>query len=275
MIYKGQPVEFKMLFFDEDNQPADPTEVTLTILWPTDDTPVVFSKSGSSLTNEAVGDYRKIQRPSEPGRVEYWWEGTGGIEQSDYGAFDVVDTPFGDVGVRRPLWLPLVDDVGELLRARTKDDQGNELGTFTDSTRPTKTEVEGYILKAAADLTSCAGDWLPETLYQTSRRVIATRAAMLVEISYWPEQINEDQSAYNQLKALFDEESGDLCRMAAEFRPDEIPGETYGSDGELPIYCFGDGEGRVVIPSEYPYYDVASQTWFVIRDGKIIAYETI
>jgi hypothetical protein len=49
-------------------------------------------------------------------------------------------------------WRPQVEDVAALLRARTKDANGEEHGTFDDSTRPNAIQVEILITNGCADV---------------------------------------------------------------------------------------------------------------------------
>lgn len=96
---------------------------------------------------------------------------------------------------------PTVEDVALLLRARTKDDFGNEVGTFDDSTRPTADQVEEQIDAAyALVMTRLPPDCeLPNHLLPAVTSVVAYRAAMRIEKSYFPEQVRSDRSAYEQL----------------------------------------------------------------------------
>jgi hypothetical protein len=97
---------------------------------------------------------------------------------------------------------PTVDQVALLLRARTKDSQGNEVGTFDSDTRPTDDQVEEQI-DAAMGL---VGIRAPSTANMTSEQVtafqalVAYRAALRIEKSYFPEQVRTDRSAYTQLR---------------------------------------------------------------------------
>src|SRR5207244_4319034 len=61
------------------------------------------------------------------------------------------------VSRRQPAWRPALDDVGALIRARTKDVNGNEVGTFNEDTRPTGALVEIIIDAAVADLIARVG----------------------------------------------------------------------------------------------------------------------
>lgn len=106
-------------------------------------------------------------------------------------------TPVGST-----LGRPSVQDVALLLRARTKDSNGAEVGTFDDETRPTADQVELQIDAAMAlvctrfpPLKDLDETWLPAV---TS--LVAYRAALRIEKSYFPEQVRSDRSAYVQLR---------------------------------------------------------------------------
>jgi hypothetical protein len=103
-----------------------------------------------------------------------------------------------------PPGRPSVDEVAVLIRARTKDSSGNEVGTFDDDTRPTAPEVEEQI-DAAYSLVGCrfpdpAGTAFPQRMLPAFQALVAYRAAMRVEKSYFPEQVRSDRSAYAQLR---------------------------------------------------------------------------
>ena len=97
---------------------------------------------------------------------------------------------------------PTVQQVANLLRARTKDSSGNEVGTFDDATRPTDDQVEEHIDAAVA----LVGARLPPTadlppdLQPAIAELVAYRAALRIEKSYFPEQVRSDRSAYDQLR---------------------------------------------------------------------------
>jgi hypothetical protein len=95
---------------------------------------------------------------------------------------------------------PSVDDVASLLRARTKDSEGREIGTFNDDTRPTAAQVELHIDNAVALLTTRLPLDLPVAYEGTVRALGAYRAALQIEKSYFPEQVRSDRSAYDQLR---------------------------------------------------------------------------
>jgi len=96
-------------------------------------------------------------------------------------------------------WRPQVEDVAALLRARTKDDKGEEHGTFDDTTRPTGIQVDILITNGCADVATFVGYDLHESLWPEARNLAAIYAACQIEESYYPEQVASQRSAWTQL----------------------------------------------------------------------------
>ena len=107
-------------------------------------------------------------------------------------------------------YAPVVQDVGNILRARTKTRAGAEVGTFNADTRPTDTQVEGLINKAANDVAMVVGSDIPPLVFEDAKGVVALRAALLIELGYFPEQIGSGKSPYAQLKQLYDDDLKNL-----------------------------------------------------------------
>lgn len=150
------------------------------------------------------------------------------------------------------LYTPTIAQVGALIRTRTKDDAGNELGTFTASTRPTSTQVDVLARRGASVLSYLVNSPIPENLLEEASDLAALRAAMLVELSYFPEQIASQRSPYNELKALWD---------AAIGTPDK-PGPFIKAVDESLVE-----EGEVVTPGEPDFA-------FPENKGGLIGWET-
>jgi hypothetical protein len=108
-------------------------------------------------------------------------------------------TPSGDTTAAG---LPSVADIGALLHARTYVD-GVQLGTFNNDTRPTGEEVERLIDIAANDVGARFGRPIPIEYEEDTKHLVALQAASLVEASYFPDQLDSDQSAYRQYSAMF------------------------------------------------------------------------
>lgn len=111
-----------------------------------------------------------------------------------------------------PVTPPTNQEVADLLRARTKDDNGVELGTWTADTRPTDSEVGNLILLATGDVTAQTGANLPERDAQSAATMIALRTAMFIEASYWPEQYLTDRSAYTAYERMYNDGMAALLR---------------------------------------------------------------
>lgn len=99
---------------------------------------------------------------------------------------------------------PTPDDVAMILRARTKDLSGNELGRFTADTRPTDAEVSAIIDLAYAEVTGRCGLYIGSACAAGAKSLVVIRAAAWVELSYFPEQVRSDRSVYAELVAQFD-----------------------------------------------------------------------
>lgn len=114
-----------------------------------------------------------------------------------------------DAGVR-----PSVAEVASRMRARTKVRGGGELGTFSGDTRPTADQVEGLIDDAldevlgkviGIDSTAVPGSAYnaPGSRYERRiRGAVSLYTAVLIEPSYFPEQVRSGQSpvaVYQQL----------------------------------------------------------------------------
>jgi hypothetical protein len=106
-----------------------------------------------------------------------------------------------------PVTRPTVEQVAVLIRARTKDSNGIEVGTFDGDTRPTAQQVEQLIDSSVAyvGMRLPAPDKLPVELAPGVVEVVALDAACRIEKSYWPEQVLSERSPYALLKTEFDE----------------------------------------------------------------------
>lgn len=76
---------------------------------------------------------------------------------------------------------------------------------FTTDTRPTAAEVEDVIQLAVYDVINKLDTDLPESLYGSAQTLNALLAAMLVELSYFPDQVSTNRSAYPEYKRLYDD----------------------------------------------------------------------
>lgn len=119
-------------------------------------------------------------------------------------------------------WTPSVDQVGAILRTRTKVRAGSEVGTFTDETRPTAQQVDELIRSAVNDVADVIGADVPLDRVTRAADVAAIGAALLVELTFFPEQVATGRSPYDNLKALYDER---LERLRLADESEESGGE--------------------------------------------------
>lgn len=150
-------------------------------------------------------------------------------------------------------WTPTLDAVGSILRARTRDTQGNELGTFNGSTRPTDVQVAELIATAVGDVASAVVVDVIEPLWGSASSVATYRAAMLVELSYFPEQVATGRSPYEQLRELYLDSLKSLVFRANDSTPGEGPGVPSPPSFAFPFtntldYVLGPVPGGYVIP---------------------------
>jgi hypothetical protein len=99
--------------------------------------------------------------------------------------------------------VPDPDDVAALLHERLYVEGEREI-SFTGSTTPTHDQVVKLIEFAAADVATRVGVEIPAEHWPEARYLASLRAAGLVETSYFPGQINdENRTAERQYLAMF------------------------------------------------------------------------
>lgn len=113
---------------------------------------------------------------------------------------------------------PTLADVGALIVARTKEEMTRK-GTFTADTQPTAEQVLALIARARGRVEIALGTAAAGFTNQ-ARELVAIYTAMLVERSYFPENLEGSASLYQELKA--DYEDGVKALIAAS--TDDTPG---------------------------------------------------
>jgi hypothetical protein len=83
---------------------------------------------------------------------------------------------------------PTVDDIGKLCATRTIDTAGDQVGTFTSDTVPTDLEVSALIDVACDETLGQFPPNVDPVWWPALGRMVALRAAALVEIGYYREQ---------------------------------------------------------------------------------------
>lgn len=135
--------------------------------------------------------------------------------------------------------MPSVQDVADILRARTRGPSGSDLGTFTDQTVPTDEQVAGLIDKAAPFVTGALGLVPTDSPCEAGASSLwAIKAAELVEISYYPEQLAPGGTVA-ALRALY----ADLLPAVQACISGGGTGGGEDGDSTPPLSCFYDLPG--------------------------------
>lgn len=149
--------------------------------------------------------------------------------------------------------VPDVDAVAAIIRARTQDEDDIEVGTFNATTRPTGDQVQRLINQAASVVYGATGSLASlqceskDAIRDQATHWIGMLAAMLVELSYFPEQIGDDRSAYTYYKDLWDDESMGFSTLldavkeclTGEVEPDDGSGGSGSASWSFPIDAGG------------------------------------
>jgi hypothetical protein len=149
-------------------------------------------------------------------------------------------------------YTPGVSEVGAAIRGRTVDSNGNELGTFTAETRPTRHQAAQLIQEAVDEITDRYGASLPAKLETSARKVAKLRAAMLIELGFFGDQIIVNRGPYLELKKLHDEAAAALEKSFLTIGADEDPGSADDVGAGMPAYYFPAIETAHVPGSEFP-----------------------
>jgi hypothetical protein len=174
---------------------------------------VVIARSTAGITEPALGTYivEKVAPTADFGAtyVQVWDAGDpDDPEETWTDTLELVEHLPEELDFPGN-YVPTLDDVASLIRARTVDVNGNELGTFTPTTtRPTDDQVSNLVGQAVRDVGAIVGETVPEKIRPEVARVAAIRAAMLVELSFFPSQIGTPRSQYAMLKDLWEEAVG-------------------------------------------------------------------
>lgn len=142
--------------------------------------------------------------------------------------------------------LPTSNQVATLLRARTKDSNGLEAGVFNGDTRPTDTQVDDIVLHAADEVYAEVGAFdsiQTVPLQNAAIRLVALKAAMLIELSFFPEQTTGDRSAFDNMRELYE---ANLPRLVKAINEAVARGDSVAQDGVMPYFSMPEDCGGMV-----------------------------
>lgn len=140
-----------------------------------------------------------------------------------------------------------IDDVAALIRARTKDSNGNEIGTFTDATRPTDVQCQEAIDHQVILVHQKVG-FIGDGCSDLARIAVAIGAAAEIELSYFPEQARTDRSPYTYLIQRYTEALNGVFACVTGDLPDSP------DNGDVIPPAFGSGTLQVVSGTVEAYY---------------------
>jgi hypothetical protein len=154
-------------------------------------------------------------------------------------------------------YTPSLADVGALLRDRTVDAGGNEVGTFTPTTRPTDVQAQILINQSANDAYLLFGEDIPDApgnpasptydpnaLRNAAKSAVEFHAAALIELSHFGEQVARGNSPYPQYEASWEAQSKRV-QSAIESAGSSSPSGPAGGS-MVPQFDFPDDWGGMV-----------------------------
>ena len=98
----------------------------------------------------------------------------------------IIDTEYAAIDGTQV--TPAMEDVALLEHTRTIDSVSNELGVFTDDTRPTDIECDAVIQQAAQTILGQLPMYVSASLYPRIKQAITYQAAINVELGFYRDQ---------------------------------------------------------------------------------------
>lgn len=141
-------------------------------------------------------------------------------------------------------WSPTVEAVASKIRARTRDSNGAEIGTFNPNTRPTYHQAAELIDQATGEVALIVGFSIDEELHESAKGVVALLSAMMIELGYFPESVQTNRSPYDQLERAYERALKHLEKAVAEAADGETVGAAGGS--RSPSYGFPEDQGGLI-----------------------------
>lgn len=134
-----------------------------------------------------------------------------------------------------PKWAPDIEMVAARIMARTRLENGELAKTFTDETTPTDSQVTKTIFQAVSLLRPRLGT-VADALVDQAQALTALRCAYMIELAYFPEQVETSMSPYNSLRLEFKDELKNWDEAARGMEPNS-----------------GSGVHSVRVATEYPF----------------------
>lgn len=151
-------------------------------------------------------------------------------------------------------YTPSLADVGALVRDRTVDSGGNEVGTFTPLTRPNDVQAQALIADATNDAYTIFGEDIPNAadpdnpnaIRNAAKEAVGYHAAALVELSHFGEQVAAGNSPYAEYEKLW-KEAAQRVQEAIVSQGGEPPAPVDPSAGSMnAVFEFPEDAGGMV-----------------------------
>jgi hypothetical protein len=113
-------------------------------------------------------------------------------------------------------YTPTTQEVATLLRARTRDANGNYVGDFTSATLPTDTDAAGLIDLAVDEIGEAIGPDIDTEFWEAAKALVVLLSAANIELSYYPEQAAASNSMYDKLMERYNKKLEELGANIAE-----------------------------------------------------------
>ncbi len=218
----------------------------------------MFGPVTTGISEPRPGTYHTVLTFPAPGVYMVRWE----VPSVDSTEEEAVVAPLG-APVIGGTGVATVADVASWLRARTKTRGGAEAGTFNpaasptqDQTRPNAEQVQLLIndfmptfLAPFGEVPDAPGSDI-DAYRRAVNRLGALGTALEVELTYFPEQVASGRSAYDQLKALYDERYRTMLAMLGLDADDDGLLDPGGVEGGFPSYG---GFPETAIGMEFPW----------------------
>jgi len=135
-------------------------------------------------------------------------------------------------------WTPTISDVAAINLIRTRDANGVFQNTFNNSTVPSDEQARMCIHAAIQNVRPMIGTDIPEDLIQEAQVVVAIRAMMYIELSFFGNEVAQRRSIYPELKTLFDEKLASLQSAIMAEEAGESPLDQLSGVGGFPQWGF-------------------------------------
>jgi hypothetical protein len=159
----------------------------------------IVPQTAEGIVEVGVGTYKAVLNIGVVGEFVVRWTLPGGATAEEaLSVSTILVARVPTTAIR-----PDAADVGALLRARTRDSSGNELGTFTADTRPTNLEVDQLIDQGNDDVRAELPETVSPQLVERVKSLMALATALRIEISYFPDQVASGRSPFEQYRTLY------------------------------------------------------------------------